>query len=161
MTSLSEAMAILDRYSYKHPSKYTDPGDRDLYGDDDYFLENVNAAAEVGLDCTPQPKASLDREVNGTFENTRVQLEDTKRELEDIRNKINLIKDMERDYFRRARETEACEEQPFMMTEDDFGLKKEKSPEEMTLLEKLSQRSDAGILADKFTNFLKTNSLQK
>jgi hypothetical protein len=42
---------------------------------------------------------------------------------------------------------------------DEEDVKKE--PKEMTLLEKLSQRSDAGLLADKFTNFLKTNSLQK
>lgn len=64
-------------------------------------------------------------------------------------------------------EHEHKKEQPFMLTDDDDKSKtkkskdKEKKPEEMTLLEKLSQRSDAGILADKFTNFLSVNSLQK
>jgi len=45
------------------------------------------------------------------------------------------------------------------VNDEEEDVKKE--PKEMTLLEKLSQRSDAGLLADKFTNFLKTNSLQK
>ena len=64
-------------------------------------------------------------------------------------------------------EHERKKEQPFMLTVDDDKPKakkskdKEKKPEEMTLLEKLNQRSDAGILADKFTNFLSVNSLQK
>lgn len=169
-------------------SKFDDPGDAMLYGDsknskrsskfmdyletlksdneeDNKVVESImtgynafmNDASEFVSSLGAEPK----RPLPSRLKNINEQLKDTKRELEDIRNKINLIKDMEHDYFRRARETEACEEQPFMMTEDDFGLKKQKTPEEMTLLEKLSQRSDAGLLADKFTNFLKTNSLQK
>lgn len=86
-------------------------------------------------------------------------IEETRQKIADINARINMING----YMEHERK----KEQPFMLTVDDDKPKtkkskdKEKKPEEMTLLEKLNQRSDAGILADKFTNFLSTNSLQK
>lgn len=86
-------------------------------------------------------------------------IEETRQKIADINARINMING----YMEHERK----KEQPFMLTDDDDKPKtkkskdKEKKPEEMTLLEKLSQRSDAGILADKFTNFLSVNSLQK
>lgn len=75
-----------------------------------------------------------------------------------------MITDIEREHVRRAREEATAtysNHYPFMLTDNDEEEDVKKEPKEMTLLEKLSQRSDAGLLADKFTNFLKTNSLQK
>lgn len=86
-------------------------------------------------------------------------IEETRQKIADISARINMISG----YMEHERK----KEQPFMLTVDDDKPKakkskdKEKKPEEMTLLEKLNQRSDAGILADKFTNFLSVNSLQK
>lgn len=86
-------------------------------------------------------------------------IEETRQKIADINARINMING----YMEHERK----KEQPFMLTDDDDKPKtkkskdKEKKPEEMTLLEKLNQRSDAGILADKFTNFLSVNSLQK
>lgn len=86
-------------------------------------------------------------------------IEETRQKIADINARINMISG----YMEHERK----KEQPFMLTVDDDKPKakkskdKEKKPEEMTLLEKLNQRSDAGILADKFTNFLSVNSLQK
>lgn len=86
-------------------------------------------------------------------------IEETRQRIADINARINMING----YMEHERK----KEQPFMLTIDDDKPKtkkskdKEKKQEEMTLLEKLNQRSDAGILADKFTNFLSTNSLQK
>lgn len=86
-------------------------------------------------------------------------IEETRQKIADINARINMING----YMEHERK----KEQPFMLTVDDDKPKtkkskdKEKKPEEMTLLEKLNQRSDAGILADKFTNFLSVNSLQK
>ena len=86
-------------------------------------------------------------------------IEETRQRIADINARINMING----YMEHERK----KEQPFMLTIDDDKPKtkkskdKEKKPEEMTLLEKLNQRSDAGILADKFTNFLSVNSLQK
>lgn len=86
-------------------------------------------------------------------------IEETRQRIADINARINMING----YMEHERK----KEQPFMLTDDDDKPKtkkskdKEKKPEEMTLLEKLNQRSDAGILADKFTNFLSVNSLQK
>ena len=86
-------------------------------------------------------------------------IEETRQKIADINARINMING----YMEHERK----KEQPFMLTIDDDKPKtkkskdKEKKPEEMTLLEKLNQRSDAGILADKFTNFLSVNSLQK
>lgn len=105
---------------------------------------------------------SSDRRVK---ENTRRmaelddRIEETRQKIADINARINMING----YMEHERK----KEQPFMLTVDDDKPKtkkskdKEKKPEEMTLLEKLNQRSDAGILADKFTNFLSVNSLQK
>ena len=88
-------------------------------------------------------------------------IEETRQKIADINARINMING----YMEHERK----KEQPFMLTVDNDKPKtkkskdkeKEKKPEEMTLLEKLNQRSDAGILADKFTNFLSVNSLQK
>ena len=86
-------------------------------------------------------------------------IEETRQKIADINARINMISG----YMEHERK----KEQPFMLTDDDDKPKakkskdKEKKPEEMTLLEKLNQRSDAGLLADKFTNFLSVNSLQK
>ncbi len=86
-------------------------------------------------------------------------IEETRQRIADINARINMINGF--------MEHERKKEQPFMLTDDDDKSKTKKSkdtekkPEEMTLLEKLSQRSDAGLLADKFTNFLSLNSLQK
>ena len=86
-------------------------------------------------------------------------IEETRQKIADINARINMISG----YMEHERK----KEQPFMLTVDDDKPKakkskdKEKKPEEMTLLEKLNQRSDAGLLADKFTNFLSVNSLQK
>lgn len=85
-------------------------------------------------------------------------IEETRQKIADINTRINMINE----YMEHERK----KEQPFMLTDDDKpktkkSKDKEKKPEEMTLLEKLNQRSDAGLLADKFTNFLSVNSLQK
>ena len=210
MTSLSEAMAILDRYSYKHPYKYTDPGERDLYGDlktsncnskfmeylktlesddegDNKVIEDImtgynavmNDVGEYLSSLGAKPKRPLPSRLDGI----REKLNDTEREIEDIKTRINMIKDwkhkyiqaayeqavedkkdMEREYARFAHEQRVAAynaRYPFMLTDNEEEEDVKKEPTEMTLLEKLSQRSDAGLLADKFTNFLKTNSLQK
>lgn len=210
MTSLSEAMAILDRYSYKHPSKYTDPGDRDLYGDlknsnrnskfmdyletlksdneeDNKVVEGImtgydafmNDVGEFVSSLGAEPKRPLPSRLKSIDE----RLNDTKREIEDIKTRVNMIKDWEHKYIQAVHEQEVEDKEdwereyarfaheqkvaayndryPFMLTNNEEEEDVKKEPKEMTLLEKLSQRSDAGLLADKFTNFLKTNSLQK
>lgn len=120
----------------------------------------MNDVGEFVSSLGAEPKRPLPSRLKSIDE----RLNDTKRKIEDIRDSISLITDIEREHVRRAREQVAAaynDQYPFMFTDVDKEPESKKGPTEMTLLEKLSQRSDAGLLADKFTNFLKTNSLQK
>lgn len=191
-------------------SKFDDPGDAMLYGDlknsncnskfmdylgtlksdneeDNKVVESImtgynafmNDASEFVSSLGAEPKRPLPSRLKSIDE----RLNDTERKIEDIKTRVNMIKDwkqkyiqaaheqyvedkkdMEREYARFVHEQRVAAynaRYPFMLTDNEEEEDVKKEPTEMTLLEKLSQRSDAGLLADKFTNFLKTNSLQK
>lgn len=185
-----EAMEVFKQNSW-NVENFVDPGDAMLYGDsknsncdskfmdyletlksdneeDNEVIEGImtgynaymNDIGEFVASLGAEPKRPLPSRLKSIDE----RLNDTKRKIEDIRDSISLITDIEREHVRRAREEATaayCNRYPFMLTDNDEEEDVKKEPKEMTLLEKLSQRSDAGLLADKFTNFLKTNSLQK
>ena len=172
--------------------KFEDPGDAMLYGDskpskcsskfkdyletlksdneeDNEVVESIMTGYDAFMNDAHEFVSSLGAEppkrpLPSRLKNITDRLKDTKREIEDIKTRVNMIKDFEREYARFAHEQKVAEydsRYPFMLTDNDEEEDVKKEPTEMTLLEKLSQRSDAGLLADKFTNFLKTNSLQK
>ena len=190
-------------------SKFDDPGDALLYGDsknsrrpskfmdyletlksdneeDNKVVESIMTGYNAFMNDTSEFISSLGAEpkrpLPSRLKSIDKRLNDTKREIEDIKTRVNMIKDWEHKYIQAVHEQEVEDKKdwereyarfaheqrvaaynaryPFMLTDnEEEDVKKE--PTEMTLLEKLSQRSDAGLLADKFTNFLKTNSLQK
>lgn len=188
--NVREAMEVFKQNSW-NVENFEDPGDALLYGDsktsncdskfmdyletlksdneeDNKVVESImtgydafmNDVGEFVSSLGAEPKRPLPSRLKSIDE----RLNDTKRKIEDIRDSISLITDIEREHIRRAREEATAaysNRYPFMLTDNDEEEDVKKEPKEMTLLEKLSQRSDAGLLADKFTNFLKTNSLQK
>lgn len=147
-----------DKFFYDCCKDYFDAAFENKYGDElDKIEETVDKrvnefAGDYFSDRRVKENAHRMAELDDRIEETR-------QKIADISARINMISG----YMEHERK----KEQPFMLTVDDDKPKakkskdKEKKPEEMTLLEKLSQRSDAGILADKFTNFLSVNSLQK
>lgn len=147
-----------DKFFYDCCKDYFDAAFENKYGDElDKIEETVDKrvnefAGDYFSDRRVKENAHRMAELDDRIEETR-------QKIADINARINMISG----YMEHERK----KEQPFMLTVDDDKPKakkskdKEKKPEEMTLLEKLSQRSDAGILADKFTNFLSVNSLQK
>lgn len=169
---IREAMDILDKHSFHLDDEedehdkffsdcckdYYDAAFENKYGDE---LEKIEERVEkrfdefVGDYHTDRRVRENDRRMAELDD----RIEETRQRIADINARINMINGF--------MEHERKREQPFMLTDDDDKPKakkskdKEKKPEEMTLLEKLSQRSDAGLLADKFTNFLSVNSLQK
>lgn len=139
----------------------------------------MNDASEFISSLGAEPKRPLPSRLKSIDE----RLNDTERKIEDIKTRVNMIKDWKHKYIQAAHE-QAVEDKkdwereyarfvherevaaynahyPYMFKDNEEEADVKKEPKEMTLLEKLSQRSDAGLLADKFTNFLKTNSLQK
>ena len=139
---------------------YYDAAFENKYGDElDKIEETVDKRFnEFASNCNYR-RAKRVKENTRRMAELDDRIEETRQKIADINARINMING----YMEHERK----KEQPFMLTVDDDKPKtkktkdKEKKPEEMTLLEKLNQRSDAGILADKFTNFLSVNSLQK
>lgn len=186
-----EAMEVFKQNSW-NAENFEDPGDAMLYGDlknskrpskfmdyletlksdneeDNKVVEGIMTGYDAFMNDTSEFVSSLGAEppkrpLPSRLKSIDERLNDTRREIEDIKTRVNLIKDFEREYARFAHEQNVAAynaRYPFMLTDNDEEEDVKKEPTEMTLLEKLSQRSDAGLLADKFTNFLKTNSLQK
>lgn len=168
---IREAMDILDKHSFHLDDEeehdkffsdcckdYYDAAFENKYGDE---LEKIEETVDkrfnefVGNYRSDRRVRENDRRMAELDD----RIDETRQRIADISARINMINGF--------MEHERKREQPFMLTDDDDKPKakkskdKEKKPEEMTLLEKLSQRSDAGLLADKFTNFLSVNSLQK
>lgn len=167
---LYEVKDILDKNSF-HLDDNEDEHDKFFDCCKDYFDAAFENKYSDELDKIEETVDKRFNEYIGGFIDGRVKenahrmaeldgrIEETRQKIADINTRINMISG----YMEHERK----KEQPFMLTADDDKPKakkskdKEKKPEEMTLLEKLSQRRDAGILADKFTNFLSVNSLQK
>ena len=204
-----EAMEVFKQNSW-NIENFADPGDTMLYGDlknsnrnskfmdyletlksdneeDDKVVEGIMTGYDAFMNDTSEFVSSLGAEpkrpLPSRLKRIDERLNDTKREIEDIKTRVNMIKDWEHKYIQAVHEQEVEDKEdwereyarfaheqkvaayndryPFMLTDNEEEEDVKKEPKEMTLLEKLSQRSDAGLLADKFTNFLKTNSLQK
>lgn len=209
MMTANEAIKVFKQNGW-NIEKFEDPGDAMLYGDlkkskcpskfkdyletlksdneeDNEVVESIMTGYDAFMNDAHEFVSSLGAEhkrpLPSRLKNINDRLNDTKREIEDIKTRVDMIKDWEHKYIQAAREqaeedkkdwereyARFAHEQrvaayndryPFMLTDNDEEEDVKKEPTEMTLLEKLSQRSDAGLLADKFTNFLKTNSLQK
>ena len=117
---------------------YFDAAFENKYGDElDKIEETVDKRFNEFANNCNYRRAKRVKENTQRMAELDDRIEETRQKIADINARINMING----YMEHERK----KEQPFMLTDDDDK----------------SQRSDAGILADKFTNFLLVNSLQK
>ena len=146
-------------------SMFDDPGDAKLYGDSKTSNYDSKFMEYLGTLKSDNEKDNKVIEAIMTNYNDFM-IKDWKHKYIQAAHEqdVEAIKAWEREYFRQAQERNVaayCNRYSYMFKENEEEADSNKVPTEMTLLEKLSQRSDAGLLADKFTNFLKTTGLQK